>query len=513
MASGNLEEREKAYLTNAASTLRKPGNESDSVLRLLLLQAFITALQGSPAVKKLDRLGIELDSLKWDLLQIAVPAVKAGAVQGNRQLSMVVALEALGSLDRETVREALSDAVPQLLEDSDVLVKSGVPVGWDMRIFLAYHFPERLASPLRVKLPADATSSGEEYVGTAAAALGKLTLLRYVDTVGSAADEKARFRYLQDLLLEDYDDQEALGRHLVIHRLVHHLKGKLLCVLRASLTGSILTASGCRPSDSTDRFDLAQAHSTLCNRLQRTTNPSLFILTSKTINLLLDQSPACMTQWNIELTLSSIAIICSQSSTETLVSASPRVYESLCRLAEAVIKRHRKRLDGHFHILVTALQALLRLLLSRPPPSDANQLTTTSTATIGSEAAEGARHHHSLWEKHAKLFSRLLTLVCEPTVASVSRSQTSGLDSEKDRAKRYAGQFMYLVLMQYVKLQLEYVVPLGVRDALEAGIYSIMDITTQDGLKVMNDAMDPSGRVIFKELYKQYQKFGKWTGV
>lgn len=104
--------------------------------------------------------------------------------------------------------------------------------------------------------------------------------------------------------------------------------------------------------------------------------------------------------------------------------------------------------------------------------------------------------------------------MCEPTDASVSRSSAAGgLDSERDKAKRYAGQYMYLVLMQYIKLQLEFPVSHGVREALETGMYSVLDITPQDGMKIMNDAMDPSGRVIFKELYKQYQKLGKWSGV
>jgi nucleolar pre-ribosomal-associated protein 2 len=201
--------------------------------------------------------------------------------------------------------------------------------------------------------------------------------------------------------------------------------------------------------------------------------------------MLLDQKSSCMTQWNIEVTLSSVSTIASKTSSG--VTASPKTYEWLCHLVETIIKRHRIRLDGHFHILIAALQSLLKNLLSRPSEDSPAQ---------------------------AKLFARLLTLVCEPTDASVSRSQaSSGLDSERDRAKRYAGQYMYLVLMQYVKLQLEFVVPHSVREVLEPGMYSVMDITSPDGMKLMNDAMDPSGRVIFKELYKQYQKFGKWTGV
>lgn len=248
----------------------------------------------------------------------------------------------------------------------------------------------------------------------------------------------------------------------------------------------------------------------LCNRLLQTSIPPSFYLTARAIRLILDQNPACMTQWNIELTLSTVSTISARPSTQALLSESPSIiYPALCRLVEMVIRRHRKRLDGHFHILVMALQSLLRLLLSQPDTdSDSRQ----------QQPHQGGGQQWK--EKHAKLFARLLTLICEPTAASVTRSQQANtaagigpLESERDKAKRYAGQFMYLVLMQYIKLQLEYVVPLGVREALEPGVYSIMGITTPDMLRVMNDGLDPGGRVVFKEMYKMYQKFGKWSGV
>ena len=72
---------------------------------------------------------------------------------------------------------------------------------------------------------------------------------------------------------------------------------------------------------------------------------------------------------------------------------------------------------------------------------------------------------------------------------------------------------MPLVLMQYVRLQLAHAVPHGVREALAPGAYAILDITSPDGLRVMNDGMDASGRVVFREMYKLYQRFGKWSGV
>jgi nucleolar pre-ribosomal-associated protein 2 len=72
---------------------------------------------------------------------------------------------------------------------------------------------------------------------------------------------------------------------------------------------------------------------------------------------------------------------------------------------------------------------------------------------------------------------------------------------------------MYLVLMQYVKLQLEGGVPRPVQEALEPALNSIFDITSAESRKILNDAMNASGRAILREMFKRYTKFGKWSGV
>lgn len=259
----------------------------------------------------------------------------------------------------------------------------------------------------------------------------------------------------------------------------------------------------------------------LCKKLSQISNtdPEQFILVADTLQLLLDQKGVCMTQWNIDFTLSTVSTICSSldktvSQNPAAFSSSSNTFKSLCALIEIIIKRHRKRLDGHFHLLITALQALLRhllLLSSKPSPSQAKV----------SPAQQKQQ------ERNAALYARLLTLICEPTVASVThhhqRSEANGghvapLDSEKDRAKRYAGQFMYLVVMHYIRLQLqlEQTVVLGgeAREALEGGMFSVLDITSKpDGLRILLDAMDGSGRVIFRELYRRYERLGRWSGV
>lgn len=212
----------------------------------------------------------------------------------------------------------------------------------------------------------------------------------------------------------------------------------------------------------------------------------LFNLTEK----LPERGPNAMSQWNIDSLLSCVSVAAASSREGT--SVMPYVW--MCKLVEATIKKRRLRLEDHYHILLNAIQSLLRNLVLE-------QQTATSTDGLSQES-----------KAHA--FSRLITLICEPTAGAVARSQqNSTLDSAVDAAKRTAGRQMYLVLMQYVKLQLETDVSRGLREALEPAMNAIFDVTPPEGRKLLNDGMDASGRAILREMFKRYTRFGKWSGV
>jgi nucleolar pre-ribosomal-associated protein 2 len=230
--------------------------------------------------------------------------------------------------------------------------------------------------------------------------------------------------------------------------------------------------------------DLSTAHSELTLSLtKRSPNVSY---TCQTIHTLLERKPQAMGQWNIEVTLSTASDL-------ALSKDSSVPFTWLCKLVGAIIKKHRLRLEGHHHLLLTTVQALLNSLILHQPKS----------------AADGATQ-----ESMARLYGRLITFICEPTAGAVSRSQhQNALDSATDAAKRSAGRHMYLVLMQYVKLQLEADVPREVREALEPAMNSIFDVTPPEVRKILNDAMDASGRAILREMFKRYVKFGKWSGI
>lgn len=217
---------------------------------------------------------------------------------------------------------------------------------------------------------------------------------------------------------------------------------------------------------------------------------SVFIRQCEVLQALLEKRSQSMTQWNIELTLSTISHLCSPSAS----SISPAFFVALCKLVEIVIKKHRLRLEGHFHLLLSTLQALLGVLVHHK----------------GDAGSEKTSHLQPM----AQSYARLITLVCEPTAGAVSRTrQQSQLDSATDVAKRAAGRHMYFILMHYVKLQLESPVSSEVLVTLEPAMNSIFDITPPEARKILNDAMDASGRAILREMFQRYTKFGKWSGV
>ncbi|KAK3950907.1 Urb2/Npa2 family-domain-containing protein [Pseudoneurospora amorphoporcata] len=499
MCVANPEEREKAYIANALTVLKSECEEAYIAPRLVLLRAFISVAKENEKTKG------EADS--FDLLSAVKPIIMSKKWRGKKLLPLLLALEATDVLEAKVVKKKFSSAVENLLKASNWLLEHGYQAGWEVRTFIAKHFREELGAPLKIATDAqpvaddsDEEGSASEKPGSVAAAFEKLSVLEYVDVVVNSVDQDTKLGYLKELLLEESETSCASSRLLIVERLIQHISGSRPPVREAN-------------DPSQGQFDLAHAHTVLCSRLSHTTaSPAQFIQIAKIVHLLLDKKAQCMTQWNVDSTLSAVSAIASDVSSTTMLTTVPKTYESLCHLVEIVIKRHRKRLDGHFHILIPTLQSLLRRLIS----------SSSSTSTNPSLLSDSTK------EQHAKLLSRLLTLITEPTVASVSsRSAASKdvehhnnhhsqqpLDSEKDKAKRYAGQHMYLVLMAYVKLQLEFVVPLVVREQLETGMFSIVDITPAEGeLRIMNDGMDPSGRVIFREMYKRWERFGKWSGV
>jgi Urb2/Npa2 family len=186
------------------------------------------------------------------------------------------------------------------------------------------------------------------------------------------------------------------------------------------------------------------------------------------------------------------------------------IYQRLCSLTSVLLTRFRKRLGGRYHLLLPVLQGLLRCLFQPIPiPTSSKQ--------------PQIRHHHPPWllnpdmepltAKSATRYTRLLTSLCDPTASSVkhSRRTSAALTDDTKKARSIAGQYMQYLIMEYARCQLQGQLPPEVKAALMPGLYVVLDVMSRDLMGGMNAAMDSSSRAIFKGLYEDYQRFGRWN--
>ncbi|KAF4466191.1 nucleolar pre-ribosomal-associated 2 [Fusarium albosuccineum] len=469
----HIDDRSIRYLEEGRGFISDCKDAEDlSPFRLTLLKALKNEVLRSPNCTTHPELGSLPDSAK-DVLGKCVMAATGYFLTEKKAFeshNVAADLRLLAAVDAAEGLESLSGA--SKLKQSDVrkaekrshaAMASGDLRGWKMQTFLRTYFSS---------LMEDARPTTFYSINDVPQKLREPFFQSNVKSIVKEMDTAVMIEYLRDLIQVFVQGSDTDGQASAIQTVVSQL---LAC--------PDLQSKGAD-------YDLATAQSELTSTLLTLKSQSVCIRVCRILHTLLERKPQSMSQWNIELVLNTV---CDLSSSER--ASEERVpFAWLCKLVEVIIKKHRLRLEGHHHLLLSAMQALIRNLV----------ISQGATDSLG----------QTMHESKAHIYARLVTFICEPTAGAVSRSQhQSALDSATDAAKRSAGRHMYLVLMQYVKLQLEADVPRSVREALEPAMNSIFDITPPEVRKILNDAMDGSGRAILREMFKRYTKFGKWSGV
>ncbi|ODA80080.1 hypothetical protein RJ55_03038 [Drechmeria coniospora] len=447
---------------------QRDGGKTARPLFMTLLKSLTAELARSPNCHNHAELGPLLDISRSTLAKFVLAMANnllsdkqlLGAQDPLADMALFAAVDAASQAGDLVGRvDAKSSFIRKLEAQSKQLMQDGDLRGWKIQVLLRYLFKED-------EVPRPATYDGLEKLPSQ---LREPLLKEHVQSITGNADETTRLQYLKELLPEPDQSFNAVGQLLAIQAVVDQL----------------LDSADVRTQ--TKGFSLAAAHSQLTISLMKGSSHARHIC--RILRALLEKRPQAMGQWNIELTLDAVCLL---SAPENDSSDVP--FSWLCKLVEVIIKKHRLRLEGHYHLLLSTIQALLRnLIIMQAAKDDDDGLSQ---------------------ESKAQSYARLITLICEPTAGAVSRSQLhSALDSVTDAAKRSAGRHMYMVLINYVKLQLEDNVPRATREALEPAMNSIFGITSPAGRKILNDAMDESGRAILREMFKRYVKFGKWSGV
>ena len=235
----------------------------------------------------------------------------------------------------------------------------------------------------------------------------------------------------------------------------------------------------------------------LCSGFSRRREFSECMLSMQCVNMLFQSHPRIISQWHVDELLAAISVKATKVGTHP-EKDSGRVFIGLCRLFGTLLATHRAKIGGRYHLVVLALQSLLRCLFT---PYENDEAGGIEPSVFG--------------ESHAAAYGRILNMICDPTVSSVAGSRNRlrlGLNDERKKARSMAGQHLPNVIMEFCGCQLRGRLQIGMRAALNAGLYAVLAVIRPEVMRTMNAAMDSSSRSVFKALYNDYRKVGRWNG-
>lgn len=279
---------------------------------------------------------------------------------------------------------------------------------------------------------------------------------------------------------------------------------------RLLLAGIAVTC--CEPvedRDSSASKELTTLFTAVTECLHGSQSIEQFSLATECLDVLLRTQSRSITQWNIDNVLAAIVTSTTRSGPQIPSDQAGVVYTRLCRLMGTLISLYRRKLGGRFHLVLPVTQGLLRCIFTTT-----NTKQRRSTRTQSNEPPWLMSSNSGLTEEHAVHYTRLLTSLCDPTMSAVHTQRGAGgndLTDPTKRAKRVAGQHLQYLVMEYAQCQLRNSLTPEIKAALMPGLYAVLDVMSKDTMRTMNAAMDSSSRAVFKGLYDDYNRFGKWN--
>ncbi|EGE09411.1 hypothetical protein TEQG_08312 [Trichophyton equinum CBS 127.97] len=271
---------------------------------------------------------------------------------------------------------------------------------------------------------------------------------------------------------------------------------------------SVIRMSPVQDRDSTASNELSTAFTKVSAALAHNGSIESFCLAAEALDIILRTQSRSVTQWNIDNLLANICLIVSPSGPPIDAKFAGTIHTRLCKLLGTLFTLYRQKLSGRFHLVLPVMQALLRCLFTY------NLKSTNSTGAVLARPP-WVEDSHSIEPRHGTQFSRLLSSLCDPTVSSVQRPGGVGhskqaLNDNTKKVKSLAGQYLQYLVMEYTSCQLKGHILPEMKAALMPGMYVILDVMSQSTMRAMNAGMDSSSRAVFKTLYDDYIRFGKW---
>lgn len=236
-------------------------------------------------------------------------------------------------------------------------------------------------------------------------------------------------------------------------------------------------------------------YSKLLEVLQQTKDIASYTAAISCLLTVIRDKPFILNQHLTEATLKMIQPLARSSPAERLI------YLDLCNILSALFLHHRARLQGRFHLVTATLQKLQsRLFIPTKPIADPDR--------------------RPLSPRHARAYTRLLTLLCNPPTRTHSNSNSKSgkhndLVDEGRRARANVGQYVPALLHSFCAQVLSGTLGEGVREALTPGLWAVieaMEVHSPEAVKALSAAMNNSERAVLRSVYDDWKRFGRWEG-
>ena len=244
-----------------------------------------------------------------------------------------------------------------------------------------------------------------------------------------------------------------------------------------------------------DEQDIHALYLRLLETLRQTKDFATYTAAVSCLLTIIRDKPYILNQHLTEATLQAIQSLARSSPAERLI------YLDLCSILSALLLHHRARLQGRFHLLTSTLQSLqTRLFVPTKPTTDSDR--------------------RILAPRHARAYTRLLTLLCNPPTRTHNNSASgaskhNNLIDESRRARAHVGQYVPTLLHSFCAQILSGTLGEGVREALTPGLWAIveaMEVQSPDAIKALSAGMNNSERAVLRSVYDDWKRFGKWEG-
>lgn len=222
-------------------------------------------------------------------------------------------------------------------------------------------------------------------------------------------------------------------------------------------------------------------------------------------------------QYNIDETLTSITITSSPSGPMFSLAAvaADEIFLRLCHLPRLVLSLHRRRIRGsRYHLVITALQSLLRCIYKRKPPGERKKSDKVvhppwllGITTYG--CGETAVKIPAITGKCAESFNRVVTTLCEPSASSVRNRMRKETDHSlvhnfRDHEKREVASCVSSLLGGILKGNLEG----GFEGDITISLSAIFELLGAEGVKALARTVDKEGRAMLREFWDEYNRVG-----